>query len=95
MVFFFQDIYTCNLRKFLDHNCRNLSNEELKETYKIDSSSLRERLMHAIVQATREELETDTEVVYDFQNTRNKNKKWPVEFIWNFRIAHESENFLS
>ncbi|XP_078318625.1 microtubule-associated serine/threonine-protein kinase 3-like isoform X3 [Crassostrea virginica] len=42
-------------------NFRNLSNEELKETYKIDSSSLRERLMHAIVQATREELETDTE----------------------------------
>lgn len=51
--------------------------------------------MHAIVQATREELETDTEVVYDFQKTRNKNKKWPVEFIWNFRIANESENFLS
>ena len=59
---------------YLAHNCRNLSNEELKETYKIDSSSLRERLMHAIVQATREELEADTEVVYDF-----KKKKKPRE----------------
>lgn len=42
-------------------NFRNLNNEELKETYKIESSSLRERLMHAIVQATKEELEAETE----------------------------------
>ncbi|XP_056019812.1 microtubule-associated serine/threonine-protein kinase 3-like isoform X4 [Ostrea edulis] len=42
-------------------NFRNLNNEELKETYKIESSSLRERLMHAIVQATREEMDTDNE----------------------------------
>lgn len=46
----------------LDFDCRNLNNEELKETYKIESSSLRERLMHAIVQATREEMDTDNEV---------------------------------
>ena len=40
------------------------ASEELKETYKIESSSLRERLMHAIVQATREEMDTDNEVEY-------------------------------
>lgn len=49
--------------KFNVSDRRNLSNEELKETYKIESSSLRERLMHAIVQATKEELEAETEVV--------------------------------
>ena len=32
--------------------------------------------MHAIVQATREELEADTEVVYDFQK-KKKQKKTP------------------
>lgn len=49
--------------KYNVYDCRNLNNEELKETYKIESSSLRERLMHAIVQATKEELEAETEVV--------------------------------
>ena len=73
---------------YLAHNCRNLSNEELKETYKIDSSSLRERLMHAIVQATREELEADTEVVYDFQ--KKKTKENPQTGQWSLFGISES-----
>ena len=42
---------------------RNLSDEELREKYSIESGTLRAKLMRAIVQATREELDTD-EVSY-------------------------------
>ncbi|KAK3092016.1 hypothetical protein FSP39_024465 [Pinctada imbricata] len=40
-------------------NFRNLTDEELKEKYSIESGTLRAKLMRAIVHATREELDTD------------------------------------